>query len=646
MAPDCIHKEKLRSERLKSLGQALKKSEAALCAGRDLLIASLTIRTGAAMAYRVGRFTLEPHKQLLDGAVRVPLGRKALDLLSVLARSEGAIVSKDELMEAVWPGVIVEENAIQVHMAAVRRALGDVGDAIVTVRGVGYQLGALAPALEASPRTVPSEPLIAVLAFENRSNDPELAYFAEGVSEEILNAVARIDGVGAIARTSSFQIQGDDRRVSAVAAALGVTHILDGSVRREGDRLRIGAQLADAKSETVLWSERFEGKAGDVFAFQDAIAGAVATALRRKIGRPVQRPPMDPRAYDLYLQGRRLAGVEAARPEANAALEASLAIEPEFADAWASLALSLAVSAKWDSSPARADLRQRATEATNRAFALNPDCAVAYLALDMLEPLAHYKVHDDYTSKAVTLNPDSPEALHVRSFNLYSVGRTAEAFDCSERAWRIDPLNPLSVENYANLLFETGHKAKSYETYALGRERWPEVWWMRMEPVLHASFAGDWPKVDCLLAEPGVDRPEIEIARRTASALRQPSGAVRQAALADAEKRLAEVGRAEASRLVFLFALGLVEEGFGLIERSDYSDFFEAEGSPKDMIGFHPGIIFSVANIRMREDPRFLRLCGKLGLCGYWAETGRWPDCADELPYDFRAEAKRVLDRR
>lgn len=602
------------------------------------------------MDYCIGHLTLRPHRELTDGDRRVVIARKALDLLSVLAQADNKVVTKDELMAAVWPGVIVEENAIQVHMVALRRALGQAADNLSTVRGVGYQLIATAltddPVRPAAAVASSSQPVLAVLTFENQSPNADLCFFAEGISEEILLGLARIDGIRVIARTSSFQLNGGARRPDAVRAELGATHILDGSVRRDGERVRIAAQLVDCANATILWSNRFEGEVTDVFALQDSIAEAVASALRGRFEPPVRKPPVDVRALDLYLQGRQQAGPEETRRQCIASYKAALQIDSHFADAWASLALAQANSARWDRDAAPfAQLEREVRQAAAKALELDPCAASAQVALGLLEPFANYAHRESYLKAAMAARPADAEVLRQYTDFTFSVGRISDGCCYVEQAWRNDPLNPLILENYASVLYERRDKQRAFATYAFGRAKWPEVWWFHFEPLLIAAFAGEWPVVDDLLAEQRPDYPELALARFVADALRKPDDAKRQQALAAAEARQSASGRADPSNLIFLVALGLTEEAFSLIDRSTYDYLFKADGRGRDGIGFQPGIIFSMAARPLRDDPRFVRLCGKLGLCRYWADTGRWPDCADEAAdrYDFRAATLRWL---
>jgi TolB-like protein len=228
---------------------------------------------------RIGHLVLQPHRQLLDGSRRLPVGSKALALLSALAEANGELLTKDELMAAAWQGVFVEENAIQVHIAALRKVMGNAAASLVTVRGVGYRLDV---SLDGSSSTVcfvplPSDAVLAVLPFDNLSSDAELGFFSDGISEEILSRIARSSSLKVIGRTSSFQFRGSAKAIAA--ERLGAALVVDGSIQRSCERVRISANLIDAATSATLWSDHFDHDLGDVFDVQDDIAAAISEAL-------------------------------------------------------------------------------------------------------------------------------------------------------------------------------------------------------------------------------------------------------------------------------------------------------------------------------------------------------------------------------
>ena len=208
-----------------------------------------------------GSFQLDlVRRQLTSSGSPVPLGTRALDLLCVLVAARGQLVTKDQLLSEVWPDVVVEENNIQVHVSALRKALDSghaTGSYIATVPGRGYRFVGLSDPLQASEAasaarpslTVPDKPSIAVLPFANLSGDVEQEYFAEGISEDIITALTRYRWFFVIARNSSFSYKARQIGVKQVAAELGVRYVLEGSVRKSAQRVRVTVQLVDAEHE-------------------------------------------------------------------------------------------------------------------------------------------------------------------------------------------------------------------------------------------------------------------------------------------------------------------------------------------------------------------------------------------------------------
>jgi len=273
--------------------------------------------------YAFGPFRLDISAEILfRGADPLPVGRRAVAVLRALLERPGAPVSKDALMQAAWPGLAVEEGNLTVQIAALRRALGEEPGAVRWIetlprRGYRFVGSVVAPneAVLATPaRAEPApqlsdRPSIAVLPFQNMSEAPDQDYFADGMVEEIITALSRIRWLLVIARNSSFTYEGRAVDVRQVGKELGVSYVLEGSVRRVGNRVRITAQLLDATSGAHLWADRFDGSMDDVFELQDNVASAVAgviepTLEREEYHRSVRRPTDDLTAYDLYLQAR------------------------------------------------------------------------------------------------------------------------------------------------------------------------------------------------------------------------------------------------------------------------------------------------------------------------------------------------------
>lgn len=265
----------------------------------------------------------------------VAIGQKSATLLTALALAEGKAVSKAELMDCGWPDIVVEEGNLTVQIAALRKALGQRSDGtewIVTIPRLGYRL-ALERAVAVED---PHPPSVAVLPFANLGAGTEQDYFADGVAAEIITALARFRSFSVVSRNSSFVYKGRQVDSRQVATELGVRYVLEGSVRRDGERLRLDVQLVDGVTTGHLWAERFEDVIGHIFNFQDRITERVASTVEPSIEiaemqRSRRERPQSIAVYDLYL--RALAALQDESIDGNAAahalLDQALAVEPD-----------------------------------------------------------------------------------------------------------------------------------------------------------------------------------------------------------------------------------------------------------------------------------------------------------------------------
>lgn len=252
-----------------------------------------------------GPYRLDIDKRLLtrDGAP-ISVGGRAGTLLALLAEAGGGIVTKDEIFRHVWSGVTVEENNIQVQIAALRKALGD--GWIITEPGRGYRLAI--PDAPARSADATSRPTLAILPFVNLSGEVEQGYLADALTEEVTNALSRVRWFQVIARSSAFAYKGQQGMdIRAVGQQLGARYLLEGSVQRGGQRIRLAGSLIEAETGLRLWADRFEGDLGDVFALLDriseAVVGVVEPSLRHaEIIRTKARRTSSVDAYDLYLR--------------------------------------------------------------------------------------------------------------------------------------------------------------------------------------------------------------------------------------------------------------------------------------------------------------------------------------------------------
>lgn len=332
-------------------------------------------------------------------------------------------------------------------------------------------LGALALALvfwmtRSDPvEELPAEPTsIAVLAFEDLSVEGDQAYFSDGVSEEILNSLVKLDNLYVAGRTSSFSFKGQQTDIQSIGAALNVAHVLEGSVRTNGDRVRITAQLIKVDDGYHLWSEVYERQADDIFAIQDEIAKSVAEALEVILvgdenNQFVEAPTTDQEAYRLYLQANALLArrVGSNIPRAIDIYQDAVNRDPNFARAWSALASAYAIQPDYDYDIDLERAADQARDAANRAIALNPNLAEPHAVLGLIEfDHRNYVAARQAFEKASELDPNDVNVMFWHATLLRSVGDMNAASHISERAMRADPISPLGYVSKATFAFATG----------------------------------------------------------------------------------------------------------------------------------------------------------------------------------------------
>jgi len=284
--------------------------------------------------------------------IPVAIGARALDVLRVLIAARGELVSKDEIRAAVWPGIVVEDNNLTVQMSSLRRILDQEsaeGSCIQTVAGRGYRF--VPTATRAPPATSVSQPIVAprlsivVLPFANLSNDPEQGYFADGITEDLTTDLSRIADMLVISRNTAFTYRKKPVDTKRIGRELSVRYVLEGSVRRSGNKIRVSAQLIDAETDVHLWAERFDGDTVDLFALQDEVTSRIAVALNLElISAEAARASAHPDALDYILRGRAALLRPQSRDrcaEAIGLFERALALDPQSVEAQSLLAYVL-----------------------------------------------------------------------------------------------------------------------------------------------------------------------------------------------------------------------------------------------------------------------------------------------------------------
>jgi TolB-like protein len=439
-------------------------------------------------------------RELHRGADVVSVAPQVFDLLDFLIRNRERVVSKDDLINAIWNGRIVSDAALTTRVNVARNAIGDSGEEqrlIKTLPRKGFRF--VGPVREAQkPASVevtdtpaqrpkpalslPDKPSIAILPFTNMSGDPEQDYFADGMVEEIITALSHFRQLFVIARNSSFTYKGRAVDVKQVGRDLGVRYVLEGSVRKAANRVRITGQLADTATGAHLWAERFDGGLGDIFALQDqvteSVVGAIAPAVEKaEIERAKRKPTESLDAYALYLRG--LAkfyqyGSRQANDEALRLFNSAIELDPDFASAYGRAATCY-VAAKtngWFSDTANegaevTKLAQRAVElGRDDAFALAASgFALAYVARDL-------GVGAALIDRALVLNSNLAGAWSFGGWVKVWLGEPEAAIERFARAMRLSPLDPFAPgmragTAYAHFFLGRYDEAASWAAMAL-----------------------------------------------------------------------------------------------------------------------------------------------------------------------------------
>jgi len=395
--------------------------------------------------FEFGPFRLEAGEhRLLRGTQVVPVTGKAFATLHVLVQKQGSVVSKRDLMDAVWPGTSVEENNVDRNISMLRKALGDQDSGepyIETVPRIGYRFVGRLKLAVPEPATVSTErTAIAVLPFADMSPGRDQQYFCEGLAEELINSLAQVDGLRVVSRTASFQFGSSGADVRDIGRKLAAGSLVEGSVQKAGDQLRVTVQLIAADTGYHLWSLRFDRKIEDVFAIQDEIAAAVVASLRGSVFNPrekkaLERPHTEVAAYEFYLRGRQLLPLRTEEDLKHAIEMFSRAIDvdPEYSPAWAGKAVTHASLYEWFGAKAR-DL-EAAQSASAKALALSPNLAEAHVARGItFHQMAQHEKAGQAFEEALRLAPNHWDALYYYARSSFASGNPAKAAALFRRA--------------------------------------------------------------------------------------------------------------------------------------------------------------------------------------------------------------------
>jgi TolB-like protein/cytochrome c-type biogenesis protein CcmH/NrfG len=406
------------------------------------------------MQFLFGDHTLDAdRRELRRGAEPISVEPQVFDLLIYLVENRDRVVSKDDLIAAVWGGRVVSDSTLTSRINAARKAVGDSGDNQKLIRTIarkglrfvgdvhvgpmgGDPLGQLsraqADAQESSRAALPmpDRPAIAVLPFVNLSGDPEQEYFSDGISEDIIAALSKLRWFFVIARNSSFTFKGKAVHMKQIAEELGVGYVVEGSVRKSGERVRITAQLNDVATGAHIWAERYDRDIADVFAVQDEITEAIVAAIEPQLYaaenfRAQRKPPESLDAWDLVMRGLSHYG------QAHGVLAAAHTFSAHMG--WAEMSKAVPIAER---------------------------AALAALRADSEDPWAHYALGNVYLftrrfddslaefETALQLNPNFSLAQCYYGLTLCYCGRWEDGDLAARRALRLSPRDPFSALYY------------------------------------------------------------------------------------------------------------------------------------------------------------------------------------------------------
>jgi len=405
--------------------------------------------------YEFGAFRVDGNKRLLtrDG-MPVQLTPKVFDTLLHLVQHCGTAVGKDELMRAIWPDTIVEENNLNQNISILRRVLGDCRTEhryIATVPGYGYRFVAEVRLSRERPGklSLPNDASIAVLPFANLSADASNQYFCDGLAEELINALARLEQIRVVARTSAFSFKGKEVDTREIARKLKVSTVLEGSVRKSGNRLRITVQLINAANGYHLWSERYDTEMQDIFDVQDEITLAIVGALKlRLLGKEksaiLKHNTENSKAYLFYLKGQFYRWKTAPEQfrKCRDYFERAVNADPSFALGYFGLNSYYGYGSAWGVL-APDEGWPKAYAALMKALELDETLPEAHLSLAafLLVHDRNWAAAEKEIKRVLTMNPKLAEIHHLHSFYFLTMGRFDHAIAEGRSALESDPLS-------------------------------------------------------------------------------------------------------------------------------------------------------------------------------------------------------------
>lgn len=579
------------------------------------------MRASDKLSYEFGSYRLDAAEYVLlrDGRV-IPLSPKVFETLLVLVQNSGHVVDKSELYKQVWQDTFVEETNLTKNISILRKILS-AGDAersfIETVPKRGYRF--VVPVRKLSSELTKQgskiDQRIAVLPFANFSADPENDYFCDGLAEELLNGLARIKGLKVAARTSSFSFREKNVDVGEIGSALGVNTVLEGSVRRLGNRLRITAQLINALDGFHIWSGQYDRELRDIFEVQDEITLAIVDSLKLTLlgdqrANVLRRYTENTESYSLYLRGRFFSNKRTSEAVTRAIryFEEAIDLDPNYALAHTGIADCYnAAGFSYDLGLPPDELISRAKSSAAKAFEIDENLTEAQTSLAYAKLLFDWDFEqaEALFLRALELNPNYANARHWYTHLLLAFSRFEEALAEGERALELDPLSAI-MNTHLGWHFICTREfdlaiAQFNRTLTLDPQFVVAQWYL----ALAFEQAGRYSEAEAAFDEALLSTNQDLIIRAEAAHFYAVSGQ-REKALSE----LAALKKLSETRHVSSFGLALICVGLG--------DDDQAFGYFEKAVQEHCDTLIYL-NVeprfdRIRSDPRFKMLINRVGL--------------------------------
>lgn len=427
--------------------------------------------------YQFGPFRLDAAGRLLFRQGKaVSLAPKVADTLLLLVENAGKVVEKEELLKRVWQDAFIEEGSLTRTISLLRKALGDGSEGqeyIATISKRGYRFAAPVEEISAPPvLSISGKIMLAVLPFENFSREKQQEYFSDGLTEEMITELGRLnpERLGVIARTSAMKYKSTDRTIHEIGRELNVAYVLEGSVRLAGGQVRIAAQLIQVSDQTHIWAESYQRGLGDILALQSQVAQAIARQIQIRLtpqdqARLEAARPVDPQAYEDYLKGRYLWNKRSQEALLKSVQHFQKAIQraPTYAPAYAGLADSY-LTLQDEGNLAPREATAKAKTAARKALRINENLAEPHISL------AHAYFHEfnwraaeAEFKRGLELNPSYAGAHFYYANYLVAMGRADEAIAAARTAQALDPVSAPAETNMAAILYHVREYDKAID---------------------------------------------------------------------------------------------------------------------------------------------------------------------------------------